>query len=158
VYELGAAACTHHAAGTMSIAAPDPAPLKQAATPTRPRPDLSGRSRTGIASFYASKFEGRTMANGNAMNPRGDNAASRTLPLGTTARVTNLQTGQSAVVTIQDRGPYVTGRIVDLSRATAVKIGITQEKGVAKVQVAPFAVRLPDGGFRRGAAAAHPIS
>ena len=64
----------------------------------------------------------------------------RTLPLGTEARVTNLETGKSATVTIQDRGPYVKGRIVDLSPATAEKIGITPREGVARVEVAPIAL------------------
>ena len=52
------------------------------------------------------------------MDPHGDNAASKTLPLGTTAKVTNTETGQSAIATLQDRGPYVTDRIVDLSPTT----------------------------------------
>ena len=92
------------------------------------------------------------MADGERMNPAHSNAASRTLPLGTTARVTNLETGKSAVVTIQDRGPYVEGRIVDLSPATAKEIGITPRQGVAKVEVAPLSVPLPNGGRRLGAA------
>jgi rare lipoprotein A len=85
------------------------------------------------------------MADGAIMNPRGNNAASRTLPLGTVARVTDLATHKSAVITIEDRGPYVQGRIVDLSPATARQIGITPKAGVAKVSVAPIAVPLPDG-------------
>ncbi len=93
------------------------------------------------------------MADGTNMDPHGDNAASRTLPLGTTAKVTNIGTGQSAVVTIQDRGPYAKGRIVDLSPSTARDIGITQKIGVAQVQVAPIAVPLPDGRMRPGVAA-----
>jgi rare lipoprotein A len=92
------------------------------------------------------------MADGIRMNPHGDNAASRTLPLGTTARVTNVKTGQSAVISIQDRGPYVNGRIVDLSPATAQKIGITRDIGVAKVKVTPILVPLPDGSTKQGAA------
>jgi rare lipoprotein A len=87
------------------------------------------------------------------MDPHGDNAASKTLPLGTTAKVTNLETGKSAVVTIQDRGPYVPGRIVDLSPATARQIGISHRKGVALVVVAPIAVPQPDGRIKLGAAA-----
>lgn len=86
------------------------------------------------------------------MKPQGNNAASKTLPLGTTAKVTNVETGQSAVVTIQDRGPYVKGRIVDLSPATAQKIGIEREDGVATVEVAPIAVPLPDGSVKPGIA------
>lgn len=112
--------------------------------------DRSGRRRFGKASFYAHMFAGRKMADGKIMDPRHDNAASRTLPLGTTAKVTNLETGKSAVVTIQDRGPYVDGRIVDLSPATAQKIGISRREGVAKVEVAPIAVPLPNGGVKLG--------
>ena len=85
------------------------------------------------------------MANGAPMNPRGNNAASRTLPLGTVAKVTNVATGKSAIIKIEDRGPYIKGRIVDLSPSTARKIGITRRLGVAKVVVAPIAVPLPDG-------------
>jgi rare lipoprotein A len=59
------------------------------------------------------------MADGTKMKPQGNNAGSKTLPLGTTATVTNIETGQCAGVTIQDRGPYVKGRIVDLSPHTA---------------------------------------
>jgi len=90
------------------------------------------------------------MANGAPMNPRGDNAASRTLPLGTVAKVTDVATGKSAVIKIEDRGPYIRGRIVDLSPATAHKIGITRRIGVAKVVVAPLAVPLPDGQVKLG--------
>jgi rare lipoprotein A len=116
-------------------------------------PDFSARKRMGKASFYANEFAGRKMADGAAMDPRGDNAASKTLPLGTTAKVTNLETGKSAVVTIQDRGPYVPGRIVDLSPATARQIGISHRKGVALVVVAPIAVPQADGRIKLGAAA-----
>jgi rare lipoprotein A len=118
----------------------------------KPKPDLTGRKRVGVASFYADMFAGRQMADGNTMNPQGANAASRTLPLGTTAKVTNIETGKSAIVTIQDRGPYVDGRIVDLSPGTAQKIGITRRQGLSKVVVAPIAVPLPNGEVKAGAA------
>jgi rare lipoprotein A len=116
-------------------------------------PDFSAKKRMGKASFYAKQFVGKKMADGAPMDPQGDNAASKTLPLGTTAKVTNLETGKSAVVTIQDRGPYVPGRIVDLSPATAREIGISERKGVAPVVVAPIAVPQPDGKVKLGAAA-----
>ena len=119
----------------------------------RHEPDVSAKKRMGTASFYAKQFAGRPMADGAPMDPGGDNAASKTLPLGTVAKVTNLETGKSAVVTIQDRGPYVPGRIVDLSPATARQIGISQRKGVALVVVAPIAVPQPDGKVKLGAAA-----
>jgi rare lipoprotein A len=114
--------------------------------------DRSGKKRIGKASFYAHMFAGRKMADGKQMDPQHDNAASRTLPLGTTAKVTNLDTGKSAFVTIQDRGPYVDGRIVDLSPSTAREIGISSRQGIARVEVSPLAVPLPNGGVKLGAA------
>jgi len=116
-------------------------------------PDLSGCKRTGIASFYADKFTGREMADGTRMDPNADNAASKTLPLGTTAKVTNLETGLSAEVTIQDRGPYVKGRIIDLSPATAREIGLDRKDGITTVAVEPIEVPLPDGSVQQGATA-----
>ena len=115
--------------------------------------DHSGRKRVGKASYYARKFAGRKMADGTPMKPRSNNAASKTLPLGTTAKVTNLENGQSATVAIRDRGPYVPGRIIDLSPATAEEIGITPKDGVAPVEVAPIAVPQPDGSVKPGVAA-----
>ena len=114
-------------------------------SPAAPELDRSGKVRVGKASFYAKSFNGRTMADGTPMSPQGNNAASKTLPLGTKALVTNLQTGKRAIVTVQDRGPYVKGRIVDLSPATAQKIGITPHEGVAKVAVKPLEVPQKDG-------------
>jgi rare lipoprotein A len=112
--------------------------------------DRSGRKRFGKASFYARMFAGRKMADGNRMRPTGNNAASLTLPLGTTAQVTNLETGKTAVVTIQDRGPYVDGRIVDLSPATAKQIGLEHRTGVTEVEVAPITVPQTDGHIKLG--------
>jgi rare lipoprotein A len=130
-----------------------PASSTLSGTPAKPAIDRSGRPRVGVASFYADRFAGRTMANGDIMDPQGRNAASRTLPLGTKAKVTNIGTGKSAVVVIEDRGPYVKGRIVDLSPATARRIGITRKKGIARVVVAPIAVPLADGSLKPGVAA-----
>jgi rare lipoprotein A len=112
--------------------------------------DRSGRRRIGKASFYAAMFAGRKMADGSPMEPAGNNAASRTLPLGTTARVTNLETGAAAVVTIRDRGPYVAGRIVDLSPATARAIGLDRRAGVTRVDVSPITVPMPNGEIKLG--------
>jgi rare lipoprotein A len=132
---------------------------EESKTPSRPQRlsaavkpvlDRSGRKRIGKASFYAKMFDGRKMADGTPMQPTGDNAASRTLPLGTTAKVTNLETGKTAIVTIRDRGPYVAGRIVDLSPASAHEIGLDQRKGVTRVEVAPIAVPMPDGQIKLG--------
>ena len=150
---LGTAGCTANADAAPNVAASAAGPPCDPAEPAGRQPDLSGCKRVGMASFYAHKYAGRKMANGKIMDPHGDNAASKTLPLGTTARVTNIETGQSAVVTIQDRGPYVRGRIVDLSTSTAKQIGITDVNGIAKVQVVPITVPMPDGSLKRGVAA-----
>jgi rare lipoprotein A len=116
----------------------------------KPQLDRSGRRRIGKASFYAAMFAGRKMADGSRMEPSGNNAASRTLPLGTTARVTNLETGKAAIVTIRDRGPYVAGRIVDLSPATAREIGLDRHAGVTRVDVSPITVPMPNGEIKLG--------
>ena len=152
VVVIGAVACTPDV-GSASNASQNAQPPVTPSAVARSRLDLSGRQRVGVASFYAKMFVGREMADGAKMDPHGDNAASRTLPLGTTARVTNIDTGRSAVVTIEDRGPYVKGRIMDLSPTTAHEIGITQQSGIATVRVAPIAVPLPDGSIKRGVAA-----
>jgi rare lipoprotein A len=120
--------------------------------------DLSGHKRVGKASVYAKRFAGHKMADGAPMQPQGDNAASKTLPIGTTAKVTNVETGASAVVKIEDRGPYVKGRIVDLSPSTAQKIGIDSKDGVGRVSVEPIAVPLPNGETKAGVAAQAPAN
>jgi len=117
---------------------------------SKPHLDRSGHRQIGKASFYKNSYSGKKMADGTPMQLYSDNAASRTLPLGTTARVTNLETGRSAVVTIRDRGPYVKGRIVDLSPSTARKIGLERKKGLAKVEVAPLTIPLRDGRVKIG--------
>jgi rare lipoprotein A len=150
------AGCVSHAntvVGPMVCTLPHDENLSRPGDAIPGQPDLSGSTRVGKASFYARRFANRLMADGRRMNPRGDNAASRTLPLGTTAKVINVETGQSAIVLIEDRGPYVDGRIVDLSPATAQKIGITRRIGVAKVKVAPISVWLPGGSVKRGSGA-----
>ena len=115
--------------------------------------DHSGRKQAGKASFYASSFQGKTMADGRRFNHAGQAAASKTLPLGTVAKVTNTETGKTAEVTVEDRGPYVDGRTIDLSKATAQQIGLDSRGGVAPVVVAPIAVPQPDGSTKPGAGA-----
>ncbi|MGZ5270741.1 MAG: septal ring lytic transglycosylase RlpA family protein [Ramlibacter sp.] len=132
--------------GARAAAAGDPAGKPQnsaapaAAAPAKTSHGAVPPRQVGKASFYARRFAGRKMANGRPMDPNDDNAASKTLPLGTKARVTNLDTGRSALVTIEDRGPYVPGRIVDLSPATARKIGLEEQQGLAPVEVVPLQV------------------
>jgi rare lipoprotein A len=115
--------------------------------------DHSGRREKGRASFYSHRFTNRKMADGHRMNPNSDIAASKTLPLGSVAKVTNLQNGKTATVKIEDRGPYVNGRVVDLAPKIANQLDL-QEKGVAPVEVKPITLPQPDGGVKLGAGAA----
>ena len=119
--------------------------------------DHSGRKQVGRASFYSMSFEGRKMAGGRRFDPNADNAASKTLPFGTTARVTNLENGRSAIVTVEDRGPALEGRVLDVSPKVAKQLDI-KERGVAPVVVAPIAVPQPGGGVKPGAGAARATS
>jgi rare lipoprotein A len=90
---------------------------------------VAAKSTTGIASYYKS---GKQSANGERFNPNGLTAAHRTLPFGTKVRVTNLRNGKSVVVRINDRGPFIRGRVIDLSLGAANFVGMTKS-GVAKV-------------------------
>ncbi len=115
--------------------------------------DQSGRKEKGRASFYAHHFSNRKMADGHRMNPNSDVAASKTLPLGSVAKVTNLENGKTATVKIEDRGPYVKGRVVDLAPKVADQLDL-KEKGVAPVEVKPITLPQPDGSVKLGAGAA----
>lgn len=114
-----------------------------------PRLDRSGKKRRGKASYYGRQFAGKKMADGTPMNPESSAAASKTLPLGTKAKVTNLKNGRSAVVEIRDRGPYVAGRTIDVTPKTARELGMTKD-GVAPVEVAPIEVPQPGGERKQG--------
>jgi rare lipoprotein A len=87
------------------------------------------------------------------MDPQDNIAASKTLPLGSTAKVTNLETGKSETVKIQDRGPFVDGRVVDVSPRVAERLEM-KEQGVSPVEVKPITVPQKDGGVKLGAGAA----
>lgn len=93
-----------------------------------------GYDEVGLASWYGSDFHGRKTANGQTYNMYGVSAAHKTLPLGSRVRVTNLENDRSVVLTVNDRGPFVNERILDLSYGAAKKLG-TVERGVAKVRV-----------------------
>ena len=99
-------------------------------------------THTEVASWYGPGFAGRPTSTGETYNPEGLTAASRTLPLGSHVRVTNPDTGRSVVVRINDRGPFVHGRSLDLSHGAAQQIGLTG-KGVGRVQVTPTATSTP---------------
>lgn len=90
--------------------------------------------QSGVASYYGPGFHGRRTANGETFNMNALTAAHRTLPFGTKLKVTNLANGKSTVVRVNDRGPYVNGRVLDLSVAAARAIGSTSS-GTARVKL-----------------------
>src|SRR5215471_7906955 len=91
-------------------------------------------SQTGKASYYADKFNGRKTANGETFQNSKLTAAHKTLPFGTKVKVINLDNGKSVKVRINDRGPFVSGRIIDLSKKAAKKIGMV-DTGVGNVKI-----------------------
>lgn len=93
-----------------------------------------GYEETGEASWYGNEFHGRFTANGERYDQDGLTAAHKTLPLPSIVRVTNLETGQVATIRVNDRGPFKSGRVIDLSRGSAKALGIIG-KGTAKVRV-----------------------
>jgi rare lipoprotein A len=91
--------------------------------------------QSGPASWYGPGFHGRKTASGETFNSNDMTAAHRTLPFGTKVRVTNSRTGKSVIVRINDRGPFIRGRIIDLSRAAAGKIGMVSSGHAAVCMV-----------------------
>lgn len=113
---------------TAPVAAEQPAP-------SAPEETVVGR---GSASYYAAKFDGRRTASGERFDNDEMTAAHRTLPFGSRVRVTNLATGRSVVVRINDRGPFTRGRMIDVSRAAAVELGLVA-RGHGDVELALIA-------------------
>jgi rare lipoprotein A len=112
----------------------------------------SGQIQTGKASFYADKFEGSPTASGERYKHSKLTAAHKTLPFGTKVKVTNLSNNQSVEVTINDRGPYVENRVIDLSKSAAEQLGFVNQ-GIADVKV-----EVIDAGDGKSAAPVETIS
>ena len=91
-------------------------------------------TRKGLASYYADSYEGKTTANGEIYRQGKITAAHKTLPFGTKVEVTNLSNNKSVVVRINDRGPFIRGRIIDLTKSAAKQIDMVGA-GVAKVKI-----------------------
>jgi len=96
--------------------------------------DLAGYSEKGLASWYGKPYHGRITASGERYDMHQLTAAHRTLPFGTLVRVTNLENGRDVKVRITDRGPFVKGRIIDLSYAAAKRLGMV-DAGVVRVRL-----------------------
>jgi rare lipoprotein A len=116
--------------------------------PSRSYSSVPPRSRLEVASWYGPGFVGHVTSDGEIYNPNELTAASKTLPIGSRVRVTNPDNGRSVVVRINDRGPYVRGRSLDLSRSAAGQIGMTHE-GVCHVRVSAVGVTSHDSPYIR---------
>ncbi len=102
--------------------------------PAEPEPRSIRNLGSGIASYYGRRFHGRRTANGERFNMRAMTAAHKTLPFGSLVKVTNPRNGRSVTVRINDRGPFIRGRVIDLSRAAAQQIGMIS-RGHARVDM-----------------------
>jgi rare lipoprotein A len=102
--------------------------------PLKSPPKWTGYKESGKASFYAMKYQFRKTASGERFNQYSKTAAHKKLPFGTKVKVTNVKNGKSVVVKINDRGPFVKGRIIDLSRSAFSSIGNTAS-GVISVRI-----------------------
>jgi rare lipoprotein A len=127
-------ACALKSTPAPSPPADHPRPYNVNGTWYQPIPHAHGFSETGIASWYGKKFHGRKTANGEIYDMYAMTAAHKTLPLGTWVNVRNLQTGKAVVVRVNDRGPFIQGRVIDLSLSAAQRLEIVGP-GTAQVQV-----------------------
>jgi len=127
--------------GREEVPAPPPPPVvAPAVSPITIHP--APKPKQEIASWYGPGFNGRLTTTGERFNQNAMTAASKTLPLGSHVVVTNPENGRSVEVRINDRGPHVRGRTLDLSKRAAQKLGITKH-GVARVEVTPADAKHP---------------
>ncbi len=103
-------------------------------TPPAPETSPESSGEVGIASWYGEAFDGNPTANGETYDMNGFTAAHPSLPLGTKVRVTNLRNGRSMVLRVNDRGPYIAGRRIDVSKAAAYRLGF-MASGLAMVDI-----------------------
>jgi len=144
---IGCAAMRHDLNPGVTRSLAMPLPELSSATPVIVQPQMGPpapvpaprRRQVGTASYYDSFFDGRKTANGETFSSQLLTAAHRTWDFGTRVRVTNLVNLKSVIVTINDRGPYVDGRIIDLSRRAATTLGFVRD-GLTRVRVEQIAV------------------
>lgn len=101
------------------------------------------RKQIGIASWYGGKFIGRKTASGQIFSSRKFTCAHKTLPLGTTLKVHSFDTDKEIIVVVNDRGPYVKGRVVDLSPIAANALGFGGKKGIGTNKVSITPIKIP---------------
>ena len=135
------AGCSLHGGGEQTSPTPQSGKAPRGSKPYTimgktyyPIQDAHNFAETGIASWYGSDFHGKKTANGERYDMYGMTAAHKLLPFGTNVRVTNLENGKSIVVRINDRGPFVNDRVIDLTKTGAEKISMIA-KGTARVRL-----------------------
>ncbi len=141
----GALAALMIAAGLSACAAPAPVAVALPPPSVAPAPSPVAQKdktpsfmQTGLASWYGKTRKSKRTASGEKLSNKEMTAAHRSLPMNTRVRVTNLSNGQSIMVRINDRGPFVRGRVIDVSPAAASELGM-KEAGVAPVRIEVFA-------------------
>lgn len=108
--------------------------------PKAERPvDRSGKKQKGVASYYGKHFNHKKTASGVPLDPNKKTAASKTLPLGTKAEITNKENGKKTEVVVTDRGPYVKDRVIDVTPKAAEELGMKKD-GVTEVEIKPVEV------------------
>ena len=138
---FGLLACVSHPSSSPPPTPPPgyPEPYKIGHQWYQPVPHSKGFQQKGLASWYGKKFHGRRTANGEIYDMYGISAAHKTLPFGTWVRVHNLANGRRLDVRINDRGPFIQGRIIDLSYGAAKKIGLVGP-GTAPVKIVALGI------------------
>ena len=122
-----------------------PKPYKALGQWYQPLPDAKDFRQTGVASWYGEDFHGKKTSSGEIYDMYGESAAHKTLPLGTIVRVRNLNNNQEMEIRINDRGPFVNGRVIDLSYACATKLGVVGP-GTAPVELVAVGTTAPPSG------------
>lgn len=140
---VGLAACAPSNKLATTTPSRQPKPYRVDGIWYQPMERAADFSQKGIASWYGKQFHGRKTSNGEVYDMYGVTAAHKTLPLGTWVRVRNLENGKSAELRVNDRGPFVRGRVIDLSYGAAKKLGVVGP-GTAKVEVIALGVRRAD--------------
>lgn len=134
--------CGHRESARVKVPAPPDAMPAESATPAVPRHAKPIYVETGLASWYGAPYHNRRGANGEVYDMHSLTAAHRTLPMNSMARVTNLQTGHSTMVRITDRGPFIEGRMLDLSLEAAKQVDVWRP-GTAKVRIEVLSAPAP---------------
>ena len=149
VMGLLSSACTRAAIQPLDIQAPTQAPYTIDSVTYYPIPNAAGFSQTGIASWYGRDFHGHSTSNGERFDMFTATAAHKILPMNTMVLVTNLDNGRQMVVRINDRGPFVQGRVIDLSYGAARKLGMVR-RGTARVRLVALARKSQFPAFNHG--------